>query len=326
MMKNQLSLILISFGLLIVSKPATAFPVLDFGQVIPLPQQVSNGIARLKEVKDSLTNLKQTLSEIGDEVKSISEFSKDISIDPSKLKKAAKVSHNNVLENMEGIAVAQSGLSDILKMAQEAKQDLAEGIVAQTEELLVASEENPQIKENLAANFESTKEIGVQLAENVNESFNTALNTLNKNAEKSYKSLVELNKVVKNEKTFDATEINTLLARDLDNRERAASDMGINIIEKAHAQYNKEYKENFADELNNYQKIVLAYANGNVNKEDVVNAGQQFKLAVANITTHLNDSDIANYQKEAQTIKNEMGEVTTGIIKHFDEGDNIRHI
>lgn len=321
MNRCKLGTILACCGVFILCHTANAFLVLDPGQLIPVPKEISNGITKLGEIKSALTNLKENLSAIGDKVNSISEFNKDASLkNPENQCKMAAATNDSVIDNIKSIAVAQSGIADILKIAQSTKKDLADGIVLQTEELIktASAENNEEIKANIAANFENIKELGSQLTENVNEAFDTALNTVNQNAQKSHEALTNLRKVAMFEENLNTDEKEMWRSNDLNNREQAVSDEGINMIEVAHEQYNKEYKEKFADELNNYQKVVLAYADGNAGKEDVINAGEQFKLAVANINVDLNEEKRANYKENAAGLQNEVEKATKGLIQHFE--------
>ena len=316
----KLGAILAFCGVFIMCNTANAFLVLDFGQMIPVPKEISNGITKLGDIKSALTNLKENLSAIGDKVNSISEFNKDASKDSGKCKNAATAANDSVIDNIKSIAVAQSGIADILKIAQSTKTDLANGIVLQTEELInvASAENNEEIKANIVANFENIKELGSQLTEDVNEAFDTALNTVNQNAQKSHDALTNLRKVAMFEEKLTEDEKDVWRSNDLNSREQAVSDEGINMIEIAHEQYNKEYKEKFSDELNNYQKVVLAYAEGNAGKEDVISAGEQFKLAVANINVALNEEKRVNYEENATKLQNEVEEVTNGIIQRFE--------
>jgi hypothetical protein len=204
-------------------------------------------------------------------------------------------------------------------MAQSTKKDLADGIVQQTNNLIkTASLQNSkEIKENATANFENVKELGAILSENVNEAFDTALNTVNKNAQKSHQALTELRKMAMVEEKLEAEEKDAWRSDELNKREQAVSDEGINMIEVAHEQYNREYKEKFSDELNNYQKVVLAYAEGNVDQNEVIKAGEQFKIAVANINVFLNEKKISDYETSATKIQNEVESATQNIIRRI---------
>ncbi len=320
MKKCKLGTIIACCGVLFLCNTTNAIVVLDPGQMIPVPKEISNGITKFGEMKSALTNLKENLSAIGDKVNSISEFNKDASKDNGKCKNAATAANDRVMNNIKSIAVAQSGIANILKIAQSAKENLADGIVLQTEELIniATAENNAEIKANIAANFENVKELSSQLTENVNEAFDTALNTVNQNAQKSHEALTKLRKVAMFEEKLNAEERDSWRTNDLNNREQAVSDEGIGMIEVAHEQYNREYKEKFSDELNNYQKIVLAYADGNVDKEDVIKAGEQFKIAVANINTALNEDKRAIYEQNAIGLQHEVESVTQNIIQRFE--------
>lgn len=320
MKKCKLGTIIVCCGMFFLCNVANAIVVLDPGQMIPVPKEISNGITKFGEMKNALTNLKENLSAIGDKVNSISEFNKDASKDSGKCKNAATAANDRVMDNIKSIAIAQSGIADILKIAQSAKENLADGIVLQTEELIniASAENNAEIKANIAANFENVKELGSQLTENVNEAFDTALNTVNQNAQKSHEALTALRKVAMFEEKLNAEERDSWRSNDLNNREQAVSDEGIGMIEVAHEQYNREYKEKFSDELNNYQKIVLAYADGNADKEDVIKAGEQFKIAVANINVALNEDKRAIYEQNAIGLQNEVESVTQNIIQRFE--------
>ena len=318
MKKYKLGAMLVCYSMFALYGMANAIVVLDPGQLVPVPKEISNGIDKVGEVKRALTSLKENLSAIGDKVKSISEFNKDNSKD--KCNEAAKTANENVTESMKSITLAQSGIADILKTAKATKQDLADGIVIQTEELIntASTQKDGEIKANILANFENVKELGMQLAENVNEAFDTALNTVNQNAQKSHEALMRLSKVAMVEDKLNAQEQDLWRSQDLSKREQFISDEGINMIEKAHEQYNREYKEKFSDELNNYQKVVIAYAEGNANKEDVISAGEQFKLAAASLNVLLNEDNRESYEKKATEMQHEVENATNDIIQRFE--------
>lgn len=326
MKEHKLGYIAVLLAVCFLCKPANAFFGFDPGEMIPIPKQGSNAISKLDEVKSSIQQLKEAKDAIGDEVNSFSEFSKDLTINPGDLKVAANDVNNKVKNNIDNIEVAQNSINDALDFAQKTQKDLAEEIIQETEKT-IASVENPaQIKESLDIKFTDVKDIGVQLAVGVNDVFDTALNTLNQNAENNHKRLKSLNSSIASSKQIDEADKEILLAQDLRSKEQETSDTGISIIEKAHKQYNKDYKENFSDELNNYHKAVLAYANGIADKDTVVSAGKQFKLAVSNINASLDTRAIEAYKKQASNFKGELDTATKNIIEHIIKENGMRRI
>lgn len=316
----KLNTILACCSIFFLCNAANAIIVFDFGQMIPVPKEISSGISKLSELDTALTNLEGNLSAIGEKVQSISEFNKESSKDNGKCKNAAIAAKDRVMENMKSIAVAQRGIADILKIAQSTKNDLAEGTILQTEELInmASTENNEKIRDVIVENFENIKELGSTLSEDVNEAFNTALNTVNQNAQKSHEALMKLRNIAMLEEKLNTDEREIWRSNDLNKLEQRVSDEGINMIETAYKQYKEEYKEKFSDELNNYQKVVLAYASGNAAKEDVITAGEQFRLAVANINVTLNEEKRANYEKDVKSLQNKVENIIENIIQRVN--------
>ena len=309
-----------------LQKPANAFMGFDPGEMIPIPKQASNAISKLDEVKSSIQQLKEAKDAIGDEVNGFAEFAKDISVDPENLKIAANNINNKVKNNVDNIITAQNKINDVLSFAKKTQEDLADEIVQATEQTSSLSESPTQVRENLDIKFTDIKAVGMQLATGVNDVFDTALNTLNQNAENNHNRLETLNARMAANKKIGESAKKTLLAQDLKSLEQETSDTGISIIEKAHTQYNKDYKENFSDELNNYHKVVLAYANGSADKSAVVNAGKQFKLAVSNINSNMDAAVIEAYKKQASTFKGKLDATTKNIIQHLEKESDVRRI
>ena len=63
----------------LINKPAYAFwPVLDFGEIIPIVSNVTTSLDSLSQTKSQLTELKNSLKAIGDSIDTISQFSQDL--------------------------------------------------------------------------------------------------------------------------------------------------------------------------------------------------------------------------------------------------------
>ena len=128
---------------------------------------------------------------------------------------------------------------------------------------------------------------------------------MNQTADMNHKSLAALEKFLKSAKEADADKLADLRVRvnDLMQREQLLSDKSVQAVENNKNQHNKDYQENIADGINNYQKIVQAYMSGDISKEEVLNAGAKLKQAVASSKTATTVSD--SYKKDIAAIQEE---------------------
>lgn len=300
----------------------------DLPQITSILKQGSTTVNKLNEAKESLSKLEETKKSIGSNLNSYTKnFSKDQTIDEESTKEAANNTKTQVKGHLEGIMVAQNSINEALQTAQKQQQNLAAIIVETAEATIADNHENPsQIKEDLATDFDNIKEVGVQLATVVNDIFDVALKSLNQNAKNSHETLLALHKKIGSDKNLNQASKEALFAKNLTTKEQETSDDGIYIIETAQTQYNKEYKENFSDELNNYQRVITAYAEGHADKNTVIKAGEQFKLAVLNITMGLNKAVTDGYKHQAQTFQNELETITNNISEQITTENIIQQI
>lgn len=138
--KRHIAIVLCCASFLI-NKPAYAFwPVLDFGEIIPIVSNVTTSLDSLSQTKSQLTELKNSLKAIGDSIDTISQFSQDLR---NNLDDIADIVDEGagILNDNAGLGSgAQKGLTEAMREAGKAQSNLTENMVNQTQKALDEAE------------------------------------------------------------------------------------------------------------------------------------------------------------------------------------------
>jgi hypothetical protein len=190
--------------------------------------------------------------------------------------------------------------------------------VIEEEEEEIISEKNDDIE----AVFNNTKEESSQLVIQLNDTFDEALNSMNKGAAISQEKLTELSEALRalTEEDIDAKDKASLEKRlgELIEHSQKVSDWGVSIAENAKNKYNREYKDKILDGINNYQKVVQAYKKGNATKDDVTIAGATLKKSVSEVNAIPDKAIMVSYKREVGIVIEEARKLSEDIKKAIE--------
>lgn len=306
---------------------------------VPLPNEITQTATSLANAKNQLAQLKENLSAMGGDAVKAFDMGVSLRAEDDEGDEAANHVSETIKYAFDTNIKAQNILEQASSAVDNAQQDIANSLVqkvekdmklasnttphniyiAQNEVSLSLEEEEEESVDSSAeqdkinALFDGVKKESKQLNTELNDTFDSTLNIMNQVADMNHKSLTALEKFLKSAKEADADKLAELRVRvhELIKKEQLVSDRNVQAIENNKNQHNKDYQENIADGINNYQKVVQAYINGDTSKDEVLAAGAKLKQAVANSKTATNVSDgykndIAAIQEETLALAKEV--------------------
>lgn len=330
-MKQGITAICCVLSLSLVSANSKAIPVTDLIEdFVPVPTEIVQAGMSLANAKNQLSQLQEGLDAMGgNSVKSFG-LGENLRAEDDEAEDMANNVSDTVKYALDTNIKAQGVLDEAGNAVDNAQQDIANSLVlkvesdmklalketphniyiAQNDITTVFEEEEESVDIALEQNkintlFNNVKEKSKQLNAELNDTYDETLSIMNQTADMNHKSLAALEKFLKSAKEADADKLADLRVRvnDLMQREQLLSDKSVQAVENNKNQHNKDYQENIADGINNYQKIVQAYMSGDISKEEVLNAGAKLKQAVASSKTATTVSD--SYKKDIAAIQEE---------------------
>lgn len=125
----------------LINKPAYAFwPVLDFGEIIPIVSNVTTSLDSLSQTKSQLTELKNSLKAIGDSIDTISQFSQDLRNNLDDIADIADESVGIVNDTLGTDINVQEGFTNAIDKVNNAQTDFVNNVVDQTQGALDKAE------------------------------------------------------------------------------------------------------------------------------------------------------------------------------------------
>lgn len=326
-------------------RPACAFwPVFDMGEIIQSVPQVKTGLETLANAKKQLSELKNGLSSIGINPQTIASFTPDLSKINDVIASADTV-NINIENSVTGQDFALNSLDSVETLQKSATEDFINQIrndISENKEYaetpsdkqpivlaslmyeeIIEEEEEEEIPEEEALKNEIWEKFAVIKAENeqlnikINDVMDGVLAILNRSAQQNQEILANLKKAITNTEKLsieDKTAFKKRLAI-LMEKEQALSDQGVEIIEVKKNHYNQEYKNKIKDGLNNYEKAVVAYLKGNINKAEIDSIGQKLRENIRSINTKADSSVIQNYKEDATLVQKEIKNLKEDIEK-----------
>lgn len=125
----------------LINKPAYAFwPVLDFGEIIPIVSNVTTSLDSLSQTKSQLTELKNSLKAIGDSIDTISQFSQDLRNNLDDIADIADESVGIVNDTPGTDKNVQEGFTNAIDKVNNAQTNFVNNAVDQTQGALDKAE------------------------------------------------------------------------------------------------------------------------------------------------------------------------------------------
>ncbi len=346
--KQQIATISCCTFLLI--EPAHAgIPVFDWLESVPLFSQITATTKSLNNVKSQISQLKETLTAIGDKVNTISKFTTDLSKINADIK-SLTVHVTKTIDDAANIGGSvQDKINSALDNVTSKQNDLTKQLTTQInskinqtafsnnnflgdkgkiklplkdKDLPLSIEEEEEEEEinddseDISEIFALFKKESERLTEELNDILEDAIYVLNQSTDISHKQLLLLQEtLLKQDTDIDTAQKEKLEKKlaDLIIHEQKVSDWGADIIESIKNRYNREYQTKLVDGFNNYERIVQAYLEKNATKEELDQAENKLKKDVSSINVMPDENTIKSYKEEWQMVRKEMAELSAEI-------------
>ena len=167
---------------------------------------------------------------------------------------------------------------------------------------------NKEIIDGVKYYFKSVQDENKKIAARLNDVLDMHINKLNKSAEFAEKSLTELEVGVSQSPNFSPKEKEDFSNRiiGIKDAHRKVYDWNIVLAEKTKEKYNKEFKNKILDGISNYEKITIAYINGDATKRDVEEVGLKVKQEARSMRVATDEKVIKQIKKEALKLKKDL--------------------
>jgi hypothetical protein len=176
---------------------------------------------------------------------------------------------------------------------------------------------NEKIITSLKYYFKSVLEENKKIAGRLNDVLDMHINKLNKSAESADKSLTLLEKGISQSSNFSSKEKEDFANRIIDIKasHRKIYDWNIVLAENTKEKYNKEFKNKILDGISNYEKVAIAYLNGDATRKDVEKIGLKIKQDAKSMTTSTDMKVMKQIKTEALKLKQDLTKLSEDIKK-----------
>ena len=147
--KRQIAILCCCFSLFL-NKPAYAFwPVFDFGEIIPIVQNVTTTVDSLSAAKEQLAQLEGALKAIGESIDTINQFSQELQKSIGNITSIVN-EVQGTMNLVPGVDVDLSSVTDTLNEANNIQSGLANDLANQTNGVLETAEDlNKQVSSGI---------------------------------------------------------------------------------------------------------------------------------------------------------------------------------
>lgn len=336
MKKSKHCSVALCLGVLLSAGTADAFfPVFDFQEIVPVSKDVKTGADTITDLKKQISEMNQTLNAIGKETNTIANFSQNISAMDSKSAGSAADNAGSTSSNSANAAdKATSTAANSIKDTVDTQKNMVDDYVNQTQQAvgikndavkmrqpapvsisyLVEEEEEEEevtvsnVVEEISQLQEETLNEQKQMAVELNDVLEAQLTALHTSIAENIAAFNELDETLQNMSQIKQEDRNRLHTRILEilQKQRETGDWAARIVESAKENYNREYNNVIKDGINNYTKKVVAYMNGDANKESVIEAGNQLKKDVEAINVTPDAGVLSELKKTSESVNKEV--------------------
>lgn len=192
-----------------------------------------------------------------------------------------------------------------------------EPIVFEEEEEEEEISEKDALKEEFTEYFNEVRLENKKIHTQMNDILDMYINKLNENLALGNSIFEVFENNINEYQKMGEKEKQTLLKRiaDIKKKQQDIMERNISIAEDVKSNYNLEYKNKILDGLINYERIVVAYINGDISKEEVIKAGKKLKEDASTLAYAPDKNIMLNLKKELATIKKEVTKITKDIKK-----------
>lgn len=224
---------------------------------------------------------------------------------------------DNVGEHIDNARDHIDTAKDVAKDVKKTKEDIEDlnkRVVKGLFDVDIEEEEeeeevsNEAVIASLKYYFKSVQDENKKIANRLNDVLDMHINKLNKSAESAEKSLTQLEKGIEQSSNFTSEEKEEFANRivDIKTSHRKIYDWNIVLAEKTKENYNKEFKNKILDGMSNYEKVAIAYLNGDATRSEVDKVGIKLRQDAKAMKVSTDDKVMKQIKREALKLKREL--------------------
>lgn len=299
---------------LIALKPAQAFiwPTVDLGEITSFVNSINTGLQQIQSVKSQVDNAINTVKVVGDQVSSVMKYATDLKNTITNIKDQLQKVVNDIKEGIDSIGDAVKDLEDQLKGENDKNKETAGSTTDTIEDQIEAGGTEEEAQSTLD---DAEKEISAQ-KDAINQAFDEAKTNIDTTLENSNKAIEMLVNGVDQNSDLSDEEKNKLkdqaseIQDDIDTLKSKAS----SIISNTKEDFNQKYSQQIAEAFSAYSQAISDYYSGKIDKEGLKAAGEEFKKAISEANTDIDDNVISDLVADAQKVADKISDLENNIM------------
>ena len=299
---------------LIALRPAQAFiwPTIDLGEIASFVNTINTGLQQVKSVKSQVDNAINTVKVVGDQVSSVMKYATDLKNTVADIKDKAQKVVNEVKEGIESIGDAVQDIDERLNGEKDKNEAIADSTTETIEDQIEAGGTEDEVQSTLD---DAEQKMATQ-QEAINQIFDEAQTNIDTTLENSNKAIEMLVNGVEQNSDLSDEEKNKLkdqaneIRDDIDILQSKAS----SIIAQAKEDFNQKYSQQVAEAFSSYSQAISDYYSGKIDKEGLKAAGEEFKKAISEASTDIDDNVISDLVADVQKIADKTSELENSIM------------
>ena len=298
--RNFVATVIVCSSLLTV-RPAQAWiwPTIDLSLIGPFVSDISTAISEVTGAIAQIENYTKTISSIGDQISAVAKYAADLKNTITNIVNTVNKITANIVRAYADTETIMSKIQDELKIVNENNQQAAEETVEDVEETIDLDEgvEEAQNKLN------KTREEQEKNKQNIEKMINEAADSVTKMTTDAKETVdMLLNSFSENGDLDEKTKKN------LEEEAYKLKERMDNFLEQATTVFDylkqdlNEKDSNISEAIKEYSDAIDAYYNGTMSKEELAEAGKNFKQAIKENNLSINQSAIDEMVEEAKAI------------------------
>ena len=271
-----------------------------------------------KPIKDAHQDIVDSWENMKDDVRDgVNDATKGVRTEIGKQVDNIKGFDSDVRGGIEEANEAKEKIDNAKDKIDNKKKRIAKDLFDIEEEEEEEEVSNKEAIDGIKYYFKSVQDENKKIAARLNDVLDMHINKLNKSAEYAEKSLTELELGVSQSPNFSPKEKEEFSNRIIDIKaaHRKVYDWNIVLAEKTKEKYNKEFKNKILDGMSNYEKITIAYINGDATKTDVEKVGIKVKQDAKSMRVATDAKVMKQIKKEALKLRRDLMALSDDIKK-----------
>lgn len=351
MMKHNSIFVVLTSFLIVVSAPANALiPTSDIFEKFPSLSNLKETKDQLKSVKDSLENVKKELKALASSAGTLAEYvnvipgvNVDVSSYANKVSesidKATNISDvdkkisdrindevDKVVSNEDQKVIFKT-LDDVDKISGDVKYiddkyDVSKKLKENSLETVEEEEEEEEIDDE--AVIEDVKKSFLSVRSELKENhsqindlldlsishLNRSYSTVNQELDELRKSVLQGNKLTQEQKDLLIKDIEKVIEKNHDSYMRL-----IRSAETLKADFNTRYVEDVNENLRNYEKVTIAYINGDISNEKRLLETRNIKDKIKQLSNKVKKINTKEFDYSELMIAEELNKIKDKIVE-----------